>query len=54
VPTSDAQIDTMSMGTVQLPPITIDTMTWPTQTLPFTRKVYSQLMKPNATCTAPP
>ena len=54
VPTSDAQVDTMTMGTVQLPPITIDTMTWPAQTLPFTRKVYSQLMKPNATCTAPP
>ena len=54
VPTSDAQIDTMTLGTVQLPPITIDTTTWPAQTLPFTRKVYSQLMKPNATCTAPP
>jgi hypothetical protein len=54
VPTSDAQIDTMTMGTVQLPPITIDTMTWPAQTLPFTRKVYSEVMKPNATCTAPP
>ena len=54
VPTSDAQIDTMSMGTVQLPPITIDTMSWPAQTLPFTRKVYSELMKPNSTCAAPP
>ena len=54
VPTSDAQIDTMSMGTVQLPPITIDTMTWPAQTLPFTRKVYTEVMKPNSTCSAPP
>jgi hypothetical protein len=54
VPTSDAQIDTMTMGTVQLPPITIDTMTWPAQTLPFTRKVYSEVMKANGSCTAPP
>jgi hypothetical protein len=54
VPTSDAQIDTMTMGTVQLPPITIDTLTWPAQTLPFTRKVYSEVMQPNSTCSAPP
>jgi hypothetical protein len=51
VPTSDAQVDTMTTGTILLPPITIDNMTWPAQTLPFTRKVYSELMKPNATCT---
>jgi hypothetical protein len=54
VPTSDALIDTMTTGTILLPPITIDGKTWPTQTLPFTRKVYSELMKPNATCSAPP
>jgi hypothetical protein len=54
VPTSDAQIDTMTAGTVQLPPITIDTMTWPAQTLPFTRKVYTEVMKPNSGCAAPP
>jgi hypothetical protein len=54
VPTSDAQIDTMTTGTILLPPITIDGKTWPTQTLTFTRKVYSELMKPNATCSAPP
>jgi hypothetical protein len=54
VPTSDAQVDTMTTGTVTLPPITIDNKTWPSQTLPFTRKVYTQVMKPNATCNAPP
>jgi hypothetical protein len=54
VPTADAQIDTMTMGTILLPPITIGTATFPAQTLPFTRKVYSQVMKPNATCPAPP
>jgi hypothetical protein len=54
VPTSDAQIDTMTMGTVQLPPITIDTMTWPAQTLPFTRKVYTEVMQTNSKCSAPP
>jgi hypothetical protein len=54
VPTSDAQIDTMTTGTILLPPITIDGKTWPAQTLPFTRKVYSEMMKPNATCSAPP
>jgi hypothetical protein len=54
VPTSDAQIDTMTMGTVQLPPITIDTMTWPAQTLPFTRKVYTEVMQTNSNCSAPP
>jgi hypothetical protein len=53
VPTSDARIDKMSAGTVTLPPITIDGMTWPAQTLPFTRKVYTEVMKPNATCSAP-
>jgi hypothetical protein len=53
VPTSDAQIDTMTTGSILLPPITIDGKTWPEQSLPFTRKVYSQLMKPNATCSAP-
>jgi hypothetical protein len=53
VPTSDAQIDKMSAGTVTLPPIIIDNMTWPAQTLPFTRKVYTEVMKPNATCSAP-
>ena len=53
VPTSDAQIDTLTMGTILLPPITIDGKTWPAQTLPFTRKVYTQVMKPNATCSAP-
>jgi hypothetical protein len=54
VPSADTQIDKMTAGTVQLPPITIDGMTWPAQTLPFTRKAYSEVMKPNATCTAPP
>jgi hypothetical protein len=54
VPTSDAQIDAMSLGSIQLPPITIDSMTWPAQTLPFSRKVYSEVMKPNSTCSAPP
>jgi hypothetical protein len=54
VPSSDAQIDTMTLGTVQLPPITIDAMTWPAQTLPFTRKVYTEVMKANGTCSAPP
>ncbi len=53
VPTSDAQIDTMTTGTILLPPITIDGKTWPAQTLPFARKVYTQVMKPNATCSAP-
>jgi hypothetical protein len=53
VPTSDAQIDAMTTGTILLPPITIDGKTWPAQTLPFTRKVYTQVMKPNATCSAP-
>lgn len=53
-PTADAQIDTMTTGTVLLPPITIDTSTYPAQILPFTRKVYTQVMKPNATCSAPP
>jgi hypothetical protein len=54
VPTSDAQIDTMSTGTILLPAITIDNTTWPAQTLPFTRKIYTQVMKANATCTATP
>jgi len=54
VPTSDALVDQMSTGTITLPPITIDKTSWPAQTLPFTRKVYTELMKPNATCTAPP
>ena len=54
VPTSDAQIDTMSGGTILLPPITIDNTTWPAQILPFTRKVYSQVMQPNSTCSSPP
>jgi hypothetical protein len=54
VPTSDAQIDTMTAGTIQLPPISIDGMTWPAQTLPFTRKVYSELMETNSTCSPLP
>jgi hypothetical protein len=54
VATADSQIDAMSAGTVRLPPITIDSFTYPAQTLPFTRKVYSEVMKPNATCSAPP
>jgi hypothetical protein len=54
VPTSDAQIDTMVTGTVVLPPITIDGKTWPAQSLTFTRKSYTQLMKPDASCSAPP
>jgi hypothetical protein len=54
VPTADAQIDTMTMGTILLPPITIGTATFPAQTLPFARKVYTQVMKANATCPAPP
>ena len=54
VPTSEAQIDRMLTGTVVLPPITIDGKTWPTQSLPFTRKSYTQLMKPDASCSAPP
>lgn len=53
-PSSDARIDTMTAGTIRLPPITIDNTNWPAQTLPFTRKVYSQLMQPNSTCSAPP
>jgi hypothetical protein len=53
VPTSDTQIDTMTAGTILVPPITIDNTTWPAQTLPFTRKVYSQVLQPNATCSAP-
>ncbi len=51
---SDAQIDKMTSGTVQLPPITIDTTSWPAQTLPFTRKVYPEVMKANDSCAAPP
>ncbi|HEY6457605.1 MAG TPA: hypothetical protein VIY90_20190 [Steroidobacteraceae bacterium] len=54
VPTSDAQIDTMTAGTILIPPITIDNTTWPAQPLPFTRKVYSQVMQPNSTCSSPP
>lgn len=54
VPTSEAQIDAMTAGTILLPPITIDSTTWPAQTLPFTRKVYSEVMQPNASCSAPP
>jgi len=54
VPTTDAQVDKMSAGTIQLPPITIDGMSWPAQTLPFARKVYPEVTKPNATCTATP
>lgn len=54
VPTADARIDTMNSGTILLPAITIDTMTWPAQTLPFTRKPYTELMKPDAKCPAPP
>ncbi len=54
VPTSDALVDTMTTGTITLPAITIDKTTWPAQTLPFTRKVFTEVMKPNATCTAPP
>ncbi len=54
VPTSDALVDTMTTGTITLPAITIDNSNWPAQTLPFARKAYSEIMKPNATCTAPP
>ena len=54
VPTSDALVDTMTTGTITLPAITIDNSTWPAQTLPFARKAYTEVMKPNATCTAPP
>jgi hypothetical protein len=54
VATADSQIDAMSGGTVRLPPITIDSTTWPAQTLVFTRKVYTEVMKPNATCSTPP
>ncbi len=54
VPTSDALVDKMTTGTITLPPITIDKSTWPAQTLPFSRKVYTEVMKPNATCTATP
>jgi hypothetical protein len=54
VATADSQIDAMSAGTVRLPPIRIDSVTYPAQTLPFTRKVYSEVMKPNATCSTPP
>ncbi len=50
---ADAQIDTLTAGTILLPPITIDGTSWPAQTLPFTRKVYSQVMKPNSACSAP-
>jgi hypothetical protein len=54
VATTDAQIDTMTTGNILLPPITIDGTTWPSQTLPFTRKIYSEVMKPNSTCSALP
>jgi hypothetical protein len=54
VPTSDARIDTMTAGTVQLPPITIDTMTWPAQTLPFTRRNYTEVMRTYGSCPALP
>ena len=54
VPNSETQIDTMTTGTILLPPITIDNTTWPAQSLPFTRKVYSQVMQPNSTCSSPP
>jgi hypothetical protein len=53
VPSSGAQIDTMTAGTILLPPITIDNTTWPAQSLPFTRKVYTQVMQPNPNCSAP-
>jgi hypothetical protein len=53
VPTADAQIDTMITGSILLPPLTIDSMTWPAQTLPFTRKVYPEVTAPNTTCSAP-
>jgi hypothetical protein len=54
VPTSDAQIDTMTTGTILIPAITIDNTNWPAQSLPFTRKVYSQVMQANSTCSSPP
>ena len=54
VPTADALIDTITTGSIQLPPITIDSVSWPAQTLPFARKVYTEVMKPNAACPAPP
>jgi hypothetical protein len=54
VPSSETQIDTMTSGTIRLPPITIDNTTWPGQSLPFTRKIYSQVMQPKSTCSAPP
>ncbi len=53
VPTADAQIDTMISGSILLPSLTIDSVTWPAQTLPFTRKVYPEVMTPNTTCSAP-
>ncbi|HEX3838680.1 MAG TPA: hypothetical protein VHW25_17115 [Steroidobacteraceae bacterium] len=54
VPSSETQIDTMSTGTIRLPPITIDNTPWPSQSLPFTRKIYSQVMQPKSACTAQP
>ncbi|HTB65213.1 MAG TPA: hypothetical protein VK727_03240 [Steroidobacteraceae bacterium] len=54
VPNSETQIDTMTTGTILLPPITIDNTTWPAQSLPFTRKVYSQVMQANSPCSSPP
>jgi hypothetical protein len=53
-PNSDAQIDTMTAGTILLPPITIDNTVWPAQSLPFTRKVYTQVMQANSTCSSAP
>ncbi len=38
VPTADTQIDAMATGTIRLPPINIDGVAWPAQSLPFTRK----------------
>src|SRR5580700_3148406 len=35
VATADSQIDAMSAGTVRLPPISIGSVTYPAQTLPF-------------------
>ncbi len=54
VPTADSQIDTMTTGSILLPPMTIDGTTFPAQTLPFARKVFTEVMKPNVTCSAPP
>ncbi len=54
VPTADIQIDAMTTGTIRLPALTIDGVAWPAQSLPFTRKVYPEVMKTTTACPAPP